>query len=147
MEVILLKDIRGVGRRGEVRQVADGYGRNYLIAQGLARAATSGVKVAMAQASAQQTERLAKLQTELETQRQALEGQQIRIGAKANPAGGLFAAVSEEQIVRAVREQLGIELQTDQLMISEPIKHIGGHLVGYGVGDRTVEFNVIVDGQ
>jgi len=148
MEVILLKDVKGVGRKGEVRQVADGYGRNYLLALNLATQATGGVKVKVSQEQAQKADKQARLAQELDRQVEALNGQQIRIGTKANPSGGLFASVNEEQIVRAVKDQLGIVLQNDLLKMEEQIKHVGGHLVKYQVAsDKTAEFNVIVDGQ
>lgn len=146
MEVILLKDVRGVGRKGEVKQVADGYGRNYLLALGLVTQATGGVKVKVAQEQSQKADKQARLAEELDNQVEALNGQQVRIGVKANPAGGLFAAVNEEQIVRAVKEQLGITLQSDLLRMDEHIKHIGGHLIKYQISpEKIATFNVTVD--
>lgn len=148
MEVILLKDVRGVGRKGEVKQVADGYGRNYLLALGLATHASGGVKVKVAQEQSQKAEKQTRMAEELEQQVVALSGQQVRIATKANPTGGLFAAVNQDQIVRAVKEQLGITLQSDLLEMGEHIKHVGGHLIKYQVSpDKIAEFNVIVDGQ
>ncbi|MFA5009896.1 MAG: 50S ribosomal protein L9 [Patescibacteria group bacterium] len=148
MEVILLKDVRGVGRKGEVKRVADGYGRNYLIALGLAKLATRGAKTSVELEKSQRTDQQTKEVVELEQQAESLAGQQIRIGAKTNPTGGLFAAINEEQIARAVQEQLGLKVQAGLIIIPEPIKHAGGHMVKYQVApDKTVEFNVIVDGQ
>jgi large subunit ribosomal protein L9 len=148
MEVILLKDVRGVGRKGEVKQVADGYGRNYLLASGLATQATGGVKVRVSHEQSQKADKQARMAEELDRQVGALSGQQVRIGVKANPAGGLFAAVNEEQIVRAVKDSLGITIQAELLRMDEHIKHVGGHLIKYQVApDKVAEFNVIVDGQ
>lgn len=148
MEVILLKDVRGLGRKGEIKRVADGYGRNYLVALGMARAASGGIKVSVAHESVQKAEKQEKLASELDAQVEQLKGQQVRIGAKANPTGGLFAAVSEEQIARAVMELLGIKIQPELIAIGEPIKHVGGHMVRYEIApDKVAEFNVIVDGQ
>ncbi len=148
MEILLLKDVRGVGRKGEVKRVADGYARNFLLALGLAKAATGGVKTSWEQEQAQKAQKVESQAEVLDAQVSALAGQQVRIGAKANPAGGLFASINEEQIVRAVKDQLGISLSEDLLVIMEPIKHIGGHIVKYQVSpEKAAEFNVIVDGQ
>lgn len=144
----MLKDVRGVGRKGELKQVADGYGRNYLLALGLAKAAIGGVKATVINEQSQKADKQARLVEELDKQVATLDGQQIRVATKANPAGGLFAAVNEEQIVRAVKEQLGIDLQSDLLRMDEHIKHVGGHLIKYQVSpDKVAEFNVVVDGQ
>lgn len=143
MEVILLKDVRGLGRKGEIKQVADGYGRNYLVALGLARVATGGVKASVALESVQKADKRARQADELEAQMQTLQGKEVRMTAKTNPAGGLFAAVSEAQVAAAVKEQLGLDIQPDLIIILEPIKHVGEHTVKY----QTAEFKVIVDGQ
>lgn len=148
MEVILLKDVRGVGRKGEVKQVADGYGRNYLMALGLATLATGAAKTAVAQQQAQRADKQARMADGLEKQMADLDGQQVRIGVKANPSGGLFAAINEEQITRAVKEQLGLDVQAEMIVLDEPIKHVGGHLVKYQISpEKSASFNVIVDGQ
>lgn len=148
MEVLLLKDVRGLGRRGEVKRVADGYARNYLLALGLAVAATGGVKTAWEREQAQKAEKLESQAEELKQQISGLAGQQIRIGAKANPVGKLFAAISEKQIAQAVKEQLEINLREDLLVIIEPIKQVGEHTVKYQVSpEKLAEFNVTIDGE
>jgi large subunit ribosomal protein L9 len=155
MEVLLLKDIRGLGRRGEVKRVADGYARNYLLALGLAKAATGGVKTAWEREQAQKAQKVENEMKNLDKQvallRQGSEGsptglRQIRIGAKANPTGKLFAAISGEQIAQAVKEQLGINLREDLLVMAKPIKQVGEHTVKYQASpEKVAEFNVTVD--
>jgi len=157
MEVILLKDVHGVGRKGEIKQVADGYARNYLLALGLAKAATSGAKAEWEQQQTRQALQSEQQAGEPDRQvallRQGFEEsstglRQVRIQAKANAKGGLFSAISEEQIAQAVKEQLGISLQSDLLVIPEPIKNTGEHTVKYQVApDKVAEFKVVVDGQ
>lgn len=148
MEVILLKDVRGVGRKGEIKQVADGYGRNYLLALGLAKAATGGVRAAVVLEQVQKTKKEMRAAEELGNQVATLDGQQITIEAKANPAGGLFAAINETQVVQAVKDQLGMTLRSDLIVIDEPIKQVGEHPIKYRVAsDKEATFNVVVDGQ
>ncbi len=148
MEILLLKDVRGVGRKGEVKRVADGYARNFLLALGLAKAATGGVRTSWELEQSQKAQKVENQTEELNQQVSGLAGQQVRIGAKANPAGGLFASINEEQIARAVKDQLGINLNEDLLVIMEPIKRIGEHTVKYQVSpEKIAEFNVVVDGE
>ena len=128
MKVILLQDIKGVGRAGEVHNVADGHGRNYLLPHGLALEATPGN---LAQAKARQSaqdKRDEKTLTEAKELSAKLEGAPIVVIAKAGEGGRLFGAVTNAQIAEAVRTALGIELDRHKIALEEPIKAAGDHV-------------------
>ncbi len=128
MKVILLQDVKGVGKAGEVRDVADGHGRNYLLPHGLAVEATSG-NLAQAQArQAQQAKRDAKLLAEAKELAGKIEGKPIVVAAKGGESGKLFGAVTNAQIADAVRSALGIELDRHKIDLEEPIKAAGDHV-------------------
>lgn len=148
MEVILLKDVQGVGRKGEIRRVADGYARNYLLALGLAKAATSGAKVEWEQQQTRQEEHKAAAADEAQELVERLNDKSIRIGAKANAKGGLFSAISEEQVARAISDDLGVKVPPETIRFWETIKQTGEHLVGVEFTPELVaNLHLMIDGQ
>ncbi|OGH71248.1 MAG: 50S ribosomal protein L9 [Candidatus Magasanikbacteria bacterium RIFCSPLOWO2_01_FULL_43_20b] len=129
MKVIFLKDVPGVGSKDEIKEVADGYARNFLLKQGLAKAATA---VAIESVKALEEKRAREVKRELvESQRIAsrLDGVEIEIIAKTSDANTLYSGVGAEQIARAVRKQLGVDLQVGQIDLRKGIKECGEHRV------------------
>ncbi len=129
MKLILKADIAGVGHRGDIVDVADGYGRNYLVPKGMAMKATKGAE---AQAGAMRRARDVKDAVNREAAEEvakALVATTVTITAKAGPEGKLFGSVSATDIVDAVREQTGNELDRRQLQLDEHIKDLGTHQV------------------
>ena len=129
MKLILKADIAGVGHRGDIVDVADGYGRNYLVPKGMAMKATKGAE---AQAGAMRRARDVKDAVNREAAEEvakALVATTVTISAKAGPEGKLFGSVSATDIVDAVREQTGNELDRRQLQLDEHIKDLGTHQV------------------
>lgn len=127
MQVILRTDVEGVGHKGDVVDVADGYGRNFLFPRDLAMPAGPG---ALAQA-----ESMARARAVLDgEQRDAaqevatkLVAEVIRIEAKAGPEGQLFGSVTTSDISAAVTEQTGHEVDRRRIEVIEPIKEVGSH--------------------
>src|SRR5579863_6832043 len=99
MKVILLKDVRNVGRKDEVKTVADGFAANFLLPQNLAIAATSDKVAALEKTKETQAAELLKQEAELDERIRALSGQKIEITARATEKGGLFKALSASDIV------------------------------------------------
>jgi len=127
MKVILLKDVRGVGRQGEVVEVKDGYAMNALIPQRAAEQATPAT-LAAHQARMRELERV---RTEArEALRQAvrsLEGARLTKKARATEKGGLFESVTHDDIVRLVAEEKGVTLPASAVVLDRPIKQTGEH--------------------
>jgi large subunit ribosomal protein L9 len=128
MKVVLRTDFVGVGKRGDIVDVADGFARNHLIPHGKAIAATSGIA---SQASAMRRSRDLRDASDreaAETVAQRLVPLTITIPARAGREGKLFGSVTVNDVVAAVEEQSGIALDRHRL-VGEPIKDVGTHEV------------------
>lgn len=126
MKVMLLKDVYNLGRAGDVEEVADGYGRNYLIPQGLAVMATEGaIKQAERIAKRAEVER-ARLNEELGVLAEQLEDLELSFGVKASETGRLYGSVHTSMIAEAIEEELGVELELRKID-TQPIKSLGVH--------------------
>lgn len=142
-KVILRSDVTGVGKRGDIVDVADGYARNYLFPRGLAISASAG-SVAQAQAMRRARDlRDAKDRAAAETVASKLVPLVIRITAKAHD-GKLFGSVSAGDVVDAVKAQSGIELDRKKVVLAENIKTVGTHEVPVRL-HSDVEFRVNVE--
>jgi large subunit ribosomal protein L9 len=126
MKVILRSDLDGLGKRGDIVEVAPGHARNYLIPKGLALLASSGAVDQAAKMRRARDLRDASDREAAQTIATTLVPKVIKIAAKAGPEGKLFGSVTAVDIVGAIAVQTGIHLDRRQLMV-EPIKTIGQH--------------------
>ncbi len=129
MKVVFLKEVEGSGRIGEIKNVANGYARNYLLPQGLAAAATpEAVKRAEARAIIE-----AKKQAQLDEAAQGLAdllaGTSITIAARAGSRGRLFGSVTQADIAEELGKLLEHEVDRHQVLLAEPIKETGDYEV------------------
>lgn len=125
---MLLKDVYKLGRAGDVKRVADGYGRNYLIPQRLATLATDGaLKQADRIRSAAEGER-ARLNQELTAVFNQLNGLQLNFPVKAGETGKLYGAVTHQSISEAIHQSKGIQVDRNHIL-GEPVRSIGVHNV------------------
>ncbi|KKW41736.1 MAG: 50S ribosomal protein L9 [Candidatus Magasanikbacteria bacterium GW2011_GWA2_56_11] len=145
MKVLLLKDVPGTGKKGEVKEVADGFARNFLLSRKLATAATDQ---AVAHVQAEEDRRRRGMETELRhLQRDAarLDGVEIDLVEKVNHEGTLYAALSGAKIAQAIKREAGIQVSPRQIASSEPIKSLGEHRVTIRFGHGLeAEITVIV---
>lgn len=129
MQVIFLKDVRGVGRAHEIKNVADGYAINFLFKQKLAEPATpEKIKAIEAQQQAHEAE-VAKQEEELTRKVLSLRGKKVVLKARATEKGGLFKAVAAKDIMKAIKDEHGVELPESAFTFPEHIKTIGEHQV------------------
>ena len=144
MKVLLLKDVYKLGRAGDIKKVADGYGRNYLIPQGLALPATdSSVKLAERIAE-KATERRAILNKELQGLAEILQGMEIEFGVRASETGKLYGSVSPQMIADKIQELKEIEVERTQI-VTESIRNLGEYIVPISLTlDLIPEVTVIV---
>ena len=125
MEVVLLADVKSLGKKDAIVTVSDGYARNFLCPKKLAVEATKANlnvrKQQMAAAQRQADEQLAQAKL------QAMEMEKIRvvIPVKTGAAGKLFGAVSSKEIAEAIKEQFGYDIDKKKILLDEPIKSIG----------------------
>lgn len=129
MKVILLQDIKGTGKKGEIKDVAEGYARNFLLAKGLAKIATKQAVDASVGKQNKQTKKKIQLQKIHAKSIRKIDKQKIALLVDANDEGKLYAAVSVRDIIHAIKIQLNIELLEKYIMIEKPIKEIGEHTV------------------
>ncbi len=130
MNVVLRADVDGVGKKGDMLQVADGFARNYLIPKGRAIPATAGVQAQAAVMRRSAAAREAREREQSESVARKLVPMVIRIPAKAGPEGRLFGSVSPSDIAEAVADQSETVLDRRSLQIEEPIRSLGAHEVG-----------------
>lgn len=144
MKVVLRADVAGVGKKGDILSVADGYARNFLIPKGRAMKATSGVE---AQAGAMRRSRDVKDAREREGAEaiaRKLVPLVIRIPARAGSENKLFGSVTAADVAAAVAAQSGIELDRRRLHIESPIRALGSHEVPVRL-HADVEFRLNVE--
>lgn len=144
MKVLLLEDVYNLGRAGEIKKVANGYGRNYLIPQGLAILATPG---ALAQADRIQVDadkRRSILNEEMSGVAEKLVDVQLLFAARAGETGKLYGSITTQMIADDLNEKLGTTL-TKRQIDSQPLRMLGMHLVKIRLTmDLIPEINVVV---
>ncbi len=127
MQVILRSDLDGLGKRGDIVDVADGHARNYLLPKGLALKATAGAVDQAAKMRRSRDLRDASDRDAATTIASALVPKVIAITAKAGAEGKLFGSVTTTDIVEAVEQQTGIKLDRKSVHLDEHIKTLGEH--------------------
>lgn len=144
MKIILLKDVKGLGKKYDVKDAKDGYALNLLIPRGLAVHATDkNVKDIDIKKMADFEHR--KIQEDLLLMNlKELEGIKIEMSEKTNEKGHLFAGIHKERIVDEIKKQAKIDILSEFIILEKPIKEVGEHSISVKVADRTVKFKLIV---
>jgi large subunit ribosomal protein L9 len=125
MKVILKQDVANLGGAGDIVEVADGYGNNYLMPRNLAMKASRGA-VADAEAMRQsRIKREAKTLDEAQELKTKLEARVVSIPAKAGEDGTLYGSVGNTVVAEAIKEQLGITIDRRRIPMEKPFKHLG----------------------
>lgn len=133
MKVILQKDVRGQGKKGQLVEVSDGYARNFLLPRKLALAATADNINTMNQMEKARKEREAAERQEALELSKKLKESSVKVSAKAGAGGKLFGSVTTKEISAAIKEQLGYEIAKTKLAC-EPIKAFGTYEVKCKLG-------------
>jgi large subunit ribosomal protein L9 len=124
MKVLLTKDVYKLGRAGDVKKVADGYGRNFLIPQGLAVLATAGAMKQIEKIKSQAEIRRTALNSELKGLADQIQGVTLTFPAKAGETGKLYGSITTQDIATALQEKIRFEVKRQQID-SQPIRTIG----------------------
>lgn len=144
MKIILLDDVPKLGRRGEVRDVSDGYARNYLLPHKLALNATPGNLRNIETIKAAQEGRAVRMRSEAETQAQLIEGLTYAQSRSASDEGRLFGSVGKADIAGFLAQN-GLTVERRRIMLDEPIKSVGEYTVPVRLhGDVTATLKVTV---
>ena len=129
MKVILLKDVKNIGKQGEVKEVASGYAHNFLFKKGLAEEAnTKNLAKLEAQKEEAREEAAAELQDAQDLKKE-LDGSEVEIKMKSGEDGRLFGSVSSKQVIEAYKEQKHVKLDRRKLDMPEPFRTLGYHKV------------------
>lgn len=137
MKVLLIKDVKSLGKAGEVKEVKDGYGKNFLIGKGFAKHATDEV---IAQHKADEEKKAANEAAEIATLKEMatkLDKAEIIITKKLGQNGHLFGAITKDEIAQALEEQHNIEIDKKHITEKVAIKTVGEHdldlKLGHGI--------------
>jgi large subunit ribosomal protein L9 len=144
MKVILLDDVAKVGRRGEVRDVSDGYARNFLIPKKLALSATAGNLKNLQHIKTQQEAKASRVKADAESVRARIEALTYEERRQASEEGKLFGSVTAQDVADFLGRQ-GIKLERRRIHLDEPIKALGEASVSVRLHpDVTAQLKVIV---
>ena len=144
MKVLLLEDVYKLGRAGEVKKVAPGYARNYLMPQGLAVLATPGAMKMADRIKKQGEVKRAKINQELGGVAEQLEGKRFTFAAKASETRRLYGSINTQMIADAVSEEIGVKVEPRQVE-SQPLRMLGRHNVAVRLTvDLIPEIEIIV---
>ncbi len=144
MKVLFLKDVKGQGRKGELKEVSDGYALNFLIKLGHAVAATEKVQIKEKKKLDAKAEELEKARAKNLALKAELEKRTFTILAKAGDGGKLFGAVREKDVAEALTQKLGKTIDKNSIHIPNPIRTVGQHVVLLKLGHAT-EARVALD--
>lgn len=129
MKVILEKDVKSLGKKGDVVNIAEGYGRNYLLPRALAVEATEGnVKKVTTEKKTQENKRDKALK-EAQEKVGRIDGQKLQISVKVGDAGKLFGSITSQEIADRLKKQYKVEIDKRKIDLSEPIKNLGKYTI------------------
>ena len=134
MKVIFNVDVRGQGKKGEMKEVSDGYARNYLLPRKLATEATADNINALKLKEKAKAAQMAKEKAQAEENAKKLSGVQVIIRAKAGSGGKLFGTVTSQEISKALKEQFDIDIEKNKIVQADPIKTFGAFTVKAKLG-------------
>jgi len=144
MKIILLTDIPKVGNKYDVKDFKEGYAQNVFLSKGLACLAT---KAELAKIEDRKKQMLKKKEEEIELFNKlisSVDGRVITIKVKANEKGHLFKSVGPHDVIIAIKENMGIEID-EKSLIMDHIKDVGSHKVSIRMGDKKGECNIVIE--
>ena len=134
MKVILLQDVKGKGKKGQMLEVSDGYARNFMLPKKLAIEATPDAINTMRMNDKATQERIAREKAEALATSKKLREMTVIVKAKGGGAGRLFGSVTNAEIADALAKQSGIKLDKRKIVIADPIKSVGTYTVTCKLG-------------
>lgn len=134
MKVILLQDVKGKGKKGQLLDISDGYARNFLLPRKLAMEATPDAINTMRMNDKANQERIAREKAEAMALSKRLRELTLTVTARGGGAGRLFGSVTNQEIADALKANAGIALDKRKILISDPIKNVGTYTVTCKLG-------------
>ena len=147
MKIILLKDVKKVGKRYEIKDVADGHALNMLIPNKLAIPATPGnVNMIEVRKKADLFE-TAKTEAEIQKALAEIKGISLEMSGKVNDKGHLFAGIHQTEISEALKKQKNVNIAPEHIVLDKPLKEVGEHAVKVKINDREVAFKLTIKAE
>ena len=148
MKVVLRKDVEKLGEKGSVQTVANGFGRNYLIPQGLAVLATEGELKVVAENARVRDLKIARQEKQLQTLSDSISGRRIEFVARAGEGGRLYGSVTAADIAERLSAAISQEIDRRKIVLADPIRTTGEHVVSvHLVGRLRPTVTVVVSGE
>lgn len=147
MEVLLLQDVPGVGKKNDLLVVGDGFALNYLLPKRAALVATPLVRKRYAEFIRRRAEEREREKSVAQGAVAAVSGKPLNFSRKVTKTGKLYAALTEKNIVEAFKDQHGVDLSEDAVKIDEPIKTTGKHQIMLQMGEQVVTVDVNVTAE
>jgi large subunit ribosomal protein L9 len=129
VKVILKEDVDNLGRAGDIKRVADGYARNYLIPQGMAVRATAGAMKDFEHRQKVQARKHERMKKRAETLAQRLTSHTLTFEVKTGETGQLYGSITNADIAEALERELDVEIDRRDIALSEPLRQVGEHFV------------------
>lgn len=151
MQVILIKDVNALGKKGEIKNVSNGYARNFLLPQKLVTLATKTVleQLSVQKKSEQEIKESSRLRSRqaknqlIKSDILKINNKKITFKVKASEKGTLFKAISKSDIIKAAGEQLKLEITKEYLKLYKPLKEVGEHQVKLKLSGK--QANLIIE--
>lgn len=141
MKIILLKDVAKIGRKGEIKDVNDGYARNFLIAKKLGAVATAEIQAKIAKEAREANERTARQASKIEDLKRELGKRTFTIHVKVGDKGQIFGGAHEKDIITAINAKMGTTFDKHSVDLKHGLKTLGEHSVtiklGHGLETQT----------
>lgn len=144
MKIVLLKDVKGVGKKHDIKTVADGFALNSLIPQGLAEVAV-GKALARVEIIKKQEEAERKIKEDLLSKNlKSIHDQVVEVEVDANEKGHLFAGLHAAEIAPLVKVKTGVDLLPEFIQLDKPVKELGEHKIDIKVHGKSANFTLVV---
>jgi large subunit ribosomal protein L9 len=146
MEVILLQDVKSLGKKGDIVKVNDGYARNFLLPKKLGLEANKQNLNELSRQKAAEEQRQKELLEEAKEQAKKLEALTVKVAIKAGEGGKTFGSVSTKEIAGSIKEQYGMDIDKKKLVLNDPIKQAGEYSVPVKLHPQvTAQLKVVVE--
>jgi large subunit ribosomal protein L9 len=129
MKVILVQDVKKLGLKGEIKEVSDGYARNYLIPRGLAQEATKTKLKEEQEKTVREEKKKTKEKDQAEALKARIDGKEVKISARVGGGNKLFGAVTSREISEILQKEFGVAIDKKKIDVGEPIKHLGEYAI------------------
>ena len=145
MKIILLQDVKALGKKGELVNVNDGYARNFILPKKLGVEANSRNMNDLKLQKANEEKRAQEIYEEARALGAQIAASSVRVSIKTGEGGKIFGSVSSKEISQAASEQLGLDIDKKKMQLPSPLKSLGTHMVPVKLHPKvTVELKVVV---